>query len=71
MIPTAEEFLESKVFNKTKAEIAIIMIEFAKLHVEAALKAASEKVNYYEDTSKGFAIDPNTVLNVYNLNQIK
>ena len=37
MIPTAEEFLETdKDWNRTTAQI---MIEFAKLHVEAALKA--------------------------------
>jgi hypothetical protein len=42
-IPTAEAFLdqdESGVF--TKVDIVQAMIEFAKLHVEAALKEASE-----------------------------
>jgi hypothetical protein len=38
-IPTAEEYFESKVFNKTKEQIQRIMIEFAKLHAQAQLEA--------------------------------
>jgi hypothetical protein len=52
-IPTAEEWLTSfgadadDMFYKHSVEEA--MIEFAKLHVEAALKAASEKVKLSDD----------------------
>lgn len=54
-----------------------IMIEFAKLHVEAALKAASEKVELtdfaYEFLQEGAddAIDKQTILNAYPLDNIK
>jgi hypothetical protein len=54
-----------------------IMIEFAKLHVEAALKAASEKVSLtdfaYEFLQEGAddAIDKETILNAYPLDNIK
>lgn len=42
-IPTAEEFLEDNLSNPTKGwSEKKRLIEFAKLHVEAALKAASE-----------------------------
>jgi hypothetical protein len=46
-IPTAEEFLNQKPFinGMTRRDQQIAMIEFAKLHVEAALKAASEEAN--------------------------
>ena len=47
MIPTAEEFLDNSDFPVDKTEvwdldIHDIMIKFAKLHVQAALKEASE-----------------------------
>ena len=43
MILTAEEFLYHKTkFGESLITISEVMIEFAKLHVEAALKAASE-----------------------------
>ena len=56
-IPTALEMFQKGEFTK----IQDAMIEFAKLHVEAALKEASEKVklakafdygSYYEPTAK-------------------
>lgn len=43
MIPTAEEFMNSKNYWHSE-DYYSLLIEFAKLHVEAALKAASEKV---------------------------
>lgn len=44
-IPTAEEFLKEEAgrWPRTQEAISSIMIEFAQLHVEAALKAAAEK----------------------------
>jgi len=44
-IPKAEEFLYSFDHNN----LPLIMIEFAKLHVEAALKEVSENIeNHYD-----------------------
>jgi hypothetical protein len=77
-IPTAEQFLnrdESGVFNQV--DIAQAMIEFAKLHVEAALKAASEKAEtLYEPHWSGeqegsTCIDKDSILNAYPLTNIK
>lgn len=50
------------------------MIEFAKLHVEAALKAASENVRYREQiTMQGVqrTFSVNSILNAYPLKNIK
>jgi hypothetical protein len=47
MIPTAEEFLKNKPFMRSDLQCETnyqLMIEFAKLHVEAALKAILENV---------------------------
>jgi hypothetical protein len=73
-IPTAEEFLnrdESGVFNE--ADITQAMIEFAKLHVEAALKGVTEKL-YFRD-SDGHVIrseeSSKLVLKSYPLTNIK
>ena len=82
---TAEEFLDIS-FGEDKAvrsKITKAMIEFAKLHVQEALKQASEKslmkdVNedcHYEDEEGNFPeiyfIDKDSILNAYNLNNIK
>jgi len=72
-LPTAEEF--AKNFNTCRATettgeyISAMLIEFAKLHAEAILKAANEKVNYQ---IKEFGnVMPNCVLNAYPLTNIK
>jgi hypothetical protein len=75
-IPTAEEFLKDKLSEIHEKEIfedllqkmftvdvSEVMIEFAKLHVEAALNAACE--------SEGYDIDENSILNAYPLTNIK
>lgn len=73
---TAEEFA------KSIWEEAVIdwvtkkrMIEFAKYHVEQALKAAADKaeINYLGGNSdiNDFSIDRNSILNSYNLDNIK
>ena len=84
-ILTAERFLDIS-FGENKAvrsKITKAMIEFAKLHVQEALKQASEKslmkdVNedcHYEDEEGNFPaiyfIDKDSILNAYNLNNIK
>ena len=76
-IPTAEEFL---ILNKDKdfrlsmsgLYVSEIMIEFAKLHVEAALKNASENALVYADEG-GYSefVDKNSILNAYQLENIK
>jgi len=92
-IPTAEDFLRSKgcgskqvkdspdfFYDVTKEDL----IEFAKLHVEAALKKASEEVHHNIDIDwvdpydysaghnglKG-RIDLDSILNAYSLENIK
>jgi hypothetical protein len=74
-IPTAE-----KVFYENHSDIKKAMIEFAKLHVEAALKAASEKATVtpidHEEISEGsfrpiWGVDDDSILNSYPLDNIK
>tara|TARA_R110000868_G_scaffold25451_4_gene99482 strand:- start:2 stop:196 length:195 start_codon:yes stop_codon:yes gene_type:complete len=60
-IPTAEEFLKDNF--EGGAIDPQILIEFAKLHVEAALNAAC--------TSDGYEIDEESILNSYPLTNIK
>ncbi len=66
-IPTALELFQKGEFTK----IQDAMIEFAKMHVEAALKEASEKAklakafdygSYYEPTAKFKPIDEKVVV---------
>lgn len=79
-IPTAEEFLNQKPFlnGMTRMDQRIAMIEFAKLHVEAALKEASEKAetdyelgNPYDANSRYEIVNKNSILNAYSLENIK
>ena len=82
MKQTAKEFLKSTEliikFDNTQGcileeELPNLMIEFAKLHVEAALKAASEKASIIE-TFGGMSIsvvNKNSILNAYSLTLIK
>lgn len=83
MIPTAKDFLEkdeSGVYSP--ADITHTMIMFAKLHVEEALKQASEKVKTksrsvrkglpgYSVTYNKEVIDKKSILNAYPLNNIR
>jgi len=77
-IPTAKEMVDlwqKEVLQKMGTEEANprsledTMIEFAKLHVEEALKAASS----LEETNgtEGYKIYPNSILNSYPLEKIK
>lgn len=90
-IPTAENFLKDFELGETgKVDIEDAkqaIIEFAKLHVEAALKAASEKsyVEYIDletkevfdytdvitDDGVGADVNKNSILNSYPLENIK
>lgn len=75
-IPTAEEFLKKNIDYvleiDAKNDVEEAMIEFAKLHVEAALKAASEDahtkdVPYTDDVE----VDKDSILNSYSIDNIK
>jgi len=89
-LPTAEEVIEQYLrgdrvhddINKVVDEEEAIeaMIEFAKLHVEAALKEASENATVtpidHEEISEGsfrpiWGVDDDSILNSYSLNNIK
>jgi hypothetical protein len=78
-IPTAEELIETNYFHLhldtdsiCLGSIHDAMIEFAKLHVEAALKEASERYEYDEiHISDNPEFLKDSILNSYPLNNIK
>ncbi len=82
-IPTAEEFLENHLeisyFYDDKSGAMVCyaddmqkaMIEFARLHVQAALEAASVKAELKEAYSGMVWIDEESILNAYPLENIK
>jgi len=71
-LPTAEEFLKECQSNPHKGwSTRKAMIEFAKLHVEAALKAAYDNIEYTEvDSSVPYVVEE-SILNSYPLDKIK
>jgi hypothetical protein len=74
-IPTAENFLiinDDKDFRLSMSGryVSEMMIEFAKLHVEAALKEASEKADL-TDNGRFPYVDKGSILNSYSLDNIK
>lgn len=70
-IPTAEELMQSKNGDDYThwEEIHDMLIEFAKLHVEAALKAAAEKAKAKENPSDygtgEIWVDEDSILKAY------
>jgi hypothetical protein len=80
-IPTAEEFLlaSESYFNKDNSPGNLnshLLIAFAKMHVEAALKAASEQASCsrsYSGWSDGssFEVNKDSILDSYSLTNIK
>ena len=74
-IPTAEEFT-NRPFGQGR-DTQTLMIEFAKLHVEAALREANESAfitNHkatLDDDRVYKKIDENSILNAYPLTLIK
>ena len=69
-IPTAREFYDAHYSD----DAVVIMRDFAKLHVEAALEAASEKADTCEKAaSRGHetVVDKDSILNAYPLDNIK
>ena len=57
-IPTAEEFYKSIVGDSPVGYTEEAMIEFAKIHVEMALKAASEDANMDDDYYQSLQVYP-------------
>lgn len=83
-IPTAEEFIISTElvvkFDNTQGcileeELPNLFIEFAKLHVQAALKAADDNADVtvidVDITGVIYGVDSETILNAYPLENIK
>ena len=82
MIPTAEEILNNTFelhkyrmafspYGDSEEAVFEAMIEFAKLHVEQALKEASEKATT-DGYGDGYAgIDEESILTAYPLENIK
>ena len=79
-LPTAEEFLRKNIDyvlseNDCKEDVENAMIEFAKLHVEAALKKASKKAKIIDVgidyAIMEFVVDKSSILNSYPLENIK
>lgn len=69
MIPTASYML----IDRSKGSYEERMIEFAKLHVQEALKQASDKAVCYlnEHHPDEAFIDKQSILNAYSLTNIK
>lgn len=72
-IPTAEEFLNNHKFHLVEHEeyISTVIIEFAKLHVEAALKQASENAESIVIGGLISEVNKDSILNAYPLENIK
>jgi len=77
-IPTAEELLNKEYYHivldskdtwVNVGDIERAMIEFAKLHVESALKAASKKSKSKEGQITDYKLT-NSILNSYKLDNI-
>jgi hypothetical protein len=79
-IPTAEELIDKtgshefwQEFHWVKEDLNDKMIEFARLHVEAALKAAfiNGELTHIKYTENDYCIDEKSIINSYPLENIK
>ena len=72
-IPTAKELFDKMISENDEATSTEMMIEFAKMHVEAALKTASQNasLNYDEWDDMAAYIDRDSIENAYPLTNIK
>lgn len=77
-LPTAKEFLLNYSMPENTKDVFYLdrfgvdfLVEFAKLHVKAALKEASEKAGVYADEG-GYSefVDEDSILNAYPLSNI-
>ena len=71
-IPTAEEFLDlqHETVPSTGFDIRQVMIDFAKLHVEAALYVASERADLSDNGMFPY-VDKESIVTAYPLENIK
>lgn len=71
-IPTAKELFDKMISENDEATSTEMMIEFAKMHVEVALRAAI-KVEVWEQRSyRGLSeLEKDSILNSYSLENIK
>lgn len=72
-LPTAEEFFNNKgIFGSMEERLSQYAIEFAKLHVQAALESALEDAPYGSSTDTVSYKDmKDAILNAYPLDNIK
>ncbi len=70
MQTAAEIYLKHTQCVMNHADIKTAMIEFAKLHVEAALKAANKKAKRKEGQVADYKLS-DSILNSYPLDKIK
>ena len=74
-LPTAKDFYykHTTTGNDPGKNTLNLMIQFAKLHVEAALKEASENAEqkWIKFTENDYEIDKDSILNAYPLENIK
>ena len=69
-LPTAVEFMKEAQSNPSKGWTTHkLMIEFAKLHVKAALEAAANE--YYPKEKANFELVAERFINAYSLENIK
>jgi len=69
---TAENFINQWITKPLdNNDVENLMIEFAKLHVEAALKQASEKAEWNDYNLASIEIDKDSILDAYSLDNIK
>lgn len=77
MIPAAEELFKTEYsimdaeYPEMAAHVRRKVLEFTKLHVEAALKEASKNASTIPTARNGHYIDKNSILNAYPLSNIK
>ena len=70
IIPTAEDFMLEKLQSMDQQEVENVMIEFARLHVRAALKAACSTLPW-DDKMNQSIIDTMNIIKSYPLENIK
>ncbi len=68
----AEEYLSKNYpFGCADYELKEALIDFAKIHVELALKKASEEASLTSDSDMWSNVDKNSIINAYPLENIK
>jgi len=73
---TAKDFLIEKGYTgfANKTDVPLWMVEFAKLHVDAALKSACENAwakHYRDSDGCEYDVDEDSILSAYPLENIK